>query len=1209
LKAYKAPAIDIGMYTHESTVPLCTCQDVLSCGSITCNDLPVCVPLDFSAYNNTLVQILDYFVNYPSIYQISCSPGYFRAVALDSDVSHPSQTETFQCKTDKWVPSFDGFEFICNVTKQVTTLMTSTTQAPLTSSTPTTTSPVISTTPAPEASPRINVSSPSSNTIVNESNTFIGLPSHLWGVVTAQSSQASFRTSQLISFETGMLQFHGVCDCSTFDSRDWILLNGSTTSDVAACSRQSCSAASSFPYSIRIPVVPPSTAASKLDSFLQADWILNLQSQHVRLSARNKLLKFFITAPSNASNIAQGLVNAVLLNQSSKVVNSASSTFLRLAVHVAESSWSSWEAGAEKFLILELRNSTRASLWWSVAPSFASSWEANPTLSLQDEQQSPHTEWQFSILSDPERLKSSTLPFSNPTDLTPDVPFLFHLHESVIWYSYLRIASGSPVVQGDGVFPSDMFPSLSQLSCRRIASLFVTDLGVGARYAYSFDRSLVQAACQSDCSNAFTQTLLTAVNKCRSSWQEMVKLGPSRWNGVAFTIFQSVLDSSFWLNLSCSDDLAHSTCLDAVESYDLLFTDALGCKAAQGAGAENALPLFDLSFSCAAGCQNRVRSFATENPCCFGYIARFQQDWWTLLMPEGQETVQVDLPYGWTRTYERPLCVGQSKIATFSCLLASCVEDTATQSSQCCPSLTCYNGGKQRSRNACQCSCPEGRHTGLDCSITSDLVYANLLLNLSQAYNSTEELRVRTGVAAVLSLSVKDVYVNLVQLIAGRRASAVAQLTYQLELRVVASNYDKVLQIFRALQLLSLSGGSSDLGSLSPLRYFVACNESTWCCADAAGCLSCAAKCCQPCALASNSSSAPPPEVLAEGIPRELSKPALAYYWIAVIIIVVVLSSYGFAYRRNASFRSALHELGKGCNSLLLWAFSCCSWGRKKRSRPRLEFIPFSPTAETTSDLGDGKIESSDTTLLPTQVRPLPSPSDLPGAKEGPPASERQPVMGYNLYYRQTSVRRERGKVVMEEVKHVVSSQIEFVPIKASRAPAQQGAGRAEQDKTPAGEEAGAGVRMQEKSSRRADEQPVDGMIRQGRGMKLWDGSFEENLRRLREDGKGKNGRGEDGRGEDGRGEKSKLVSRGYFKAVQKYEPDQNVLSKFLVQQVNQGEESAPSTSRSHYQPGELEDDQPSLPSTRVVDVRAEKFTSSQWEYDPSERHGGVVSL
>eukprot|EP00960_Hanusia_phi_P035753 751922-Hanusia_phi.AAC.1 len=271
-------------------------------------------------------------------------------------------------------------------------LAASTTQAPLTSSTPTTTSPVISTTPAPEASPRINVSSPSSNTIVNESNTFIGLPSHLWGVVTAQSSQASFRTSQLISFETGMLQFHGVCDCSTFDSRDWILLNGSTTSDVAACSRQSCSAASSFPYSIRIPVVPPSTAASKLDSFLQADWILNLQSQHVRLSARNKLLKFFITAPSNASNIAQGLVNAVLLNQSSKVVNSASSTFLRLAVHVAESSWSSWEAGAEKFLILELRNSTRASLWWSVAPSFASSWEANPTLSLQDEQQSPHTE-------------------------------------------------------------------------------------------------------------------------------------------------------------------------------------------------------------------------------------------------------------------------------------------------------------------------------------------------------------------------------------------------------------------------------------------------------------------------------------------------------------------------------------------------------------------------------------------------------------------------------------------------------------------------------------------------------------------------------------------------------------------------------------------------------------------------------------------------
>ncbi|EKX40927.1 hypothetical protein GUITHDRAFT_112930 [Guillardia theta CCMP2712] len=117
-----------------------------------------------------------------------------------------------------------------------------------------------------------------------------------------------------------------------------------------------------------------------------------------------------------------------------------------------------------------------------------------------------------------------------------------------------------------------------------------------------------------------------------------------------------------------------------------------------------------------------------------------------------------------------------------------------------------------------------------------------------------------------------------------------------------------------------------------------------------------------------------------------------------------------------------------------------------------------------------------------------------------------------------------------------------------------------------------------------------------GRGMKLWEGSFEEHLNRLRE---------------EGMGDRGKLVSRGYFKAVQKYEPDQNVLNKFLVQQAaHQGDESAPSTSRSHYRPeAEMEDDKPSMPSARVEDVRAEKFTSSQWEYDPSEKHRGLVSL
>ena len=160
-------------------------------------------------------------------------------------------------------------------------------------------------------------------------------------------------------------------------------------------------------------------------------------------------------------------------------------------------------------------------------------------------------------MSDSERLKLSTIPWLNNTDLSAESPFLLALHESAMWYNYLKLAAGLPVNQGDGSFAANTFPSLSDPSCRYVGSPFVTgltsdfnckaddaaDIGVGARYAYSFDRSLVQIACKSKCVKVFSQTLLNAVDTCRSSWQKMMELGPSRWNGVSFAIFQTVLDA------------------------------------------------------------------------------------------------------------------------------------------------------------------------------------------------------------------------------------------------------------------------------------------------------------------------------------------------------------------------------------------------------------------------------------------------------------------------------------------------------------------------------------------------------------------------------------------------------------------------------------------------------------------------------------------
>ena len=256
----------------------------------------------------------------------------------------------------------------------------------------TTTAATISTTPAPEAPTVTNVSG--SNVVVIDYNSSIGLPSHLWGFLSAQNLQVSFRNAQFISFEGGLLlQFYGVCDCSLFGSSDWIFLNGSSNSPVSSCSIQSCSDITSFPYSIKLPQELQSAAASRYENFLQADWMLSLGPCQLRLSTRNKLLKFFITAVSNASICTQGLVNAVLLNHSSKVIDSGTSTYFRLEIRVAESTWSSWAAGEERFFILELSDSTHAALWWSTSSSFAATWDSNPTLSLQKEKTNPHTEW------------------------------------------------------------------------------------------------------------------------------------------------------------------------------------------------------------------------------------------------------------------------------------------------------------------------------------------------------------------------------------------------------------------------------------------------------------------------------------------------------------------------------------------------------------------------------------------------------------------------------------------------------------------------------------------------------------------------------------------------------------------------------------------------------------------------------------------------
>ena len=609
-------------------------------------------------------------------------------------------------------------------------------------------------------------------------------------------------------------------------------------------------------------------------------------------------------------------------------------------------------------------------------------------------------------------------------------------------------------------------------------------------------------------------------------------------------------------------------------------------------------------------------------------------------MPDGQNVVEVALPYGWTRTYDRPTCVDQSKVATFSCMLDSCVKDRAALSSQCCPRLTCYNGGQQRSKNACQCTCPEGRHTGLYCNVTSDLVYANLLMNLSSAFNATEEWRIRTGVATFLSLTANDVYVNLVHLVSGRRSTNVPQYTYQIDLRVVGSSYENVQKIYTALRVLRVSDVSWTFGSLSSLSYIVSCNESTWCCSDSIRCPACALTCCLPCVVPSNTSQAPSSQQVDGMIPREPNRPAFAYYWIAIIIVVVVLTSYCFAYRKNPSFRAALSELWQGVKAILkFFVTHCASLKGRKKSQARPEFIQFSPRPTTTVGLdGKRKVDSSDSTLLASEEQEHTSAGTIPGVFEGPmivtasttgtnksaeaPESRRQPVMGYNLYYRQasaremlmtagglivvqTSMRRERGKVVMEQVNHVVTSQVEFASMEDRRAPAEQSTTRPEhQDGATAQDEESVEEAI-ERRNRTAEVQLRRAAVRQGsllvgegagRGMKLWEGSFEAHLNRLRE---------------EGRGDRSKLVSRGYFKAVQKYEPDQNVLNKFLVQQAaHQGDESAPSTSRSHRRPEEeIDEDKPSMPSTRVEDVRAEKFTSSQWEYDPSEKHRGLVSL
>ena len=266
------------------------------------------------------------------------------------------------------------------------------TSAPAQRVSTTTTAATISTPPAPDAPTVTNVSG--SNVVVIDYNSSIGLPSHLWGFLSAQNLQVSFRNAQFISFEGGLLlQFYGVCDCSLFGSSDWIFLNGSSNSPVSSCSIQSCSDITSFPYSIKLPQELQSAAASRYENFLQADWMLSLGPCQLRLSTRNKLLKFFITAVSNASICTQGLVNAVLLNHSSKVIDSGTSTYFRLEIRVAESTWSSWAAGEERFFILELSDSTHAALWWSTSSSFAATWDSNPTLSLQKEKTNPHTEW------------------------------------------------------------------------------------------------------------------------------------------------------------------------------------------------------------------------------------------------------------------------------------------------------------------------------------------------------------------------------------------------------------------------------------------------------------------------------------------------------------------------------------------------------------------------------------------------------------------------------------------------------------------------------------------------------------------------------------------------------------------------------------------------------------------------------------------------